>query len=507
MDSAIYPRKEKSRRLNIKDLKGYFILAGCLALGVYWLNDLLFARNFSEDLMMFMGQKTQMAHGGGAPDIENWFFITPLIPYTLTLYLKNSSIALAILSGLLWGGWIFFVWQMYKERKISAPLALMVWIFLIFSPTAIWFFTEMPQLALLYTLFAIALDALRRYYFEGKSSEFLIFAIAAALVVQNNIPSIGVYLAFLLPITMVIFTLKKPVIPLLLVVIFPTIFLITAPMVMNGFLHSDYSLSAVIHYFSIFNIPVESYVGNVLETLKFLFRLILNNFIYLLPFWAFVVKVPYHKEDSWVYASFLVSPLILLGVKIYYGDYLPDRASLILFPLFAILLMAPSFRLSTKKHAPFETMLVVFFAAAFFFDMFTVKQNARKLSFYQALQGDPFEQQNISEEKALAAYIHDKDGFILTDDATTYKVIYLVNNPYRFITPYQYRFQTSLSKPEMFVDWVLISSDFNRDKVLSTYPEARFGILSGFTPVKKLGRYVLFQRITDANQGIAPKPE
>ncbi|MCB1113530.1 MAG: hypothetical protein KDK62_02115 [Chlamydiia bacterium] len=496
MDLVTFPQKEKSLRLSYSEIKFYLVFSLVLSGLIYWLHSYLFEKNYAEELFLFLGEKSQMAHGGASPDIDNWLFVTPLIPYTLVLYLCSPYIALSLLSGFLWAGWLYSVRVLFKRRQITFGLALVLWAFLALSPTSVWFFIEMPQLAFVYSAFVISLYALRRYFFKNISSEFLVFALASALVVQNNIPSFAVYLAYILPAASVIWTLKKPPVPLILVIIFPTLFFIFAPMAMNGLLHSDFSLSGIIHYFPMLNVDLEAYEGSWIETGKFMLRLFWENGLYTLPFWIFWFRVPFHQHKG-VYISFLGAPLIFLGVKIYFGGYIPDLGTLILFPLFAILLLSAPFRVTLKKKAGFELILSVLFMGAILWDFQTLTNGAHKPDFYRALLGAPFAKHNISDEIALAKILRASEGRVLTDERVTYKIIYLVDDPMRFVVPYQYRFETVLSKPERFVKWVLVTEGFRQDRVLKTYPAAKFGELPGYRVAHQIGDFTLFERVED----------
>jgi hypothetical protein len=99
---------------------------------------------------------------------------------------------------------------------------------------------------------------------------------------------------------------------------------------------------------------------------------------------------------------------------------------------------------------------------------------------------------NFNDEKKLLEKIQDK-GKILLDDSILYPLVFLSDNPKRFVLPYESEFELALAKPELFVEYIIISSYGEKDNLLTHISSDYFSNIKNFYLIEQYQNLFLYK--------------
>jgi hypothetical protein len=109
----------------------------------------------------------------------------------------------------------------------------------------------------------------------------------------------------------------------------------------------------------------------------------------------------------------------------------------------------------------------------------------------QSLYGYHGLERNYAEKKLLEKI--KKRGKILLDDSVLYPVVFYSNKPQRFILPHQSEFKLALEKPELFVEYIIISNNGKKDILSSHYGFNYTPDIRNFDLIEQYDNFLLYK--------------
>lgn len=480
--------------LYAKRVVHFVLLALCAFTAFYSLLNGLLEQNFAPENLVYFGEKAQIALRGVNPKFENLFFITPILPYTLTLIMGDPFIMAALVGSIGYTSLLFCLYRLYEKQQISAPVCLVILLYITFSPSFLFIYLMAPNRLILYALLILSIYFLRRYYAERLSSQLFMFGLSFGIFCQNLIQTPWAWFICLPALVAITYSQNRPQFPIFVAAYFPTFVFITAPPFLAFIFFGHINMN------TIFQTPLETYRiapnANISMVLTFEYLLIvLKGFaLMLLPYWIFWLRIPQFEAKT-VFITFLIIPLLFLIVRIHEDTFYFSSSQMTLFILFSILLFTRSFGLRFETNKWISLLLIGAYSVSFVANIIieTKSTDAIERGFIRAFFGLPVEP-ILKDAQTIARYLKKNPGTILADDDIAYPVVYFVDDPKRFILPYRNAFATVLSQPNQFVDYILTSQTPEHDLILKVYPEAIRNEIENFQPILKSGKYTLFAK-------------
>jgi hypothetical protein len=103
-------------------------------------------------------------------------------------------------------------------------------------------------------------------------------------------------------------------------------------------------------------------------------------------------------------------------------------------------------------------------------------------------------QPNLDEYKEVASALGPTHGRILIDDSVFYPVVFLSDNPRRFILPYEYEFDTALADPRLMATYIVTTRTAGADLISSVHRKLSRGELKGYIPYLLTAHYIVMAR-------------
>lgn len=461
----------------------------------YALNMWMLSGGLASENLLYLGEKAQLAWHGKEPRISNTLFINPIIPYFFILLCRNPFLGSAIAGGMTLSFIIIIIIKMMHRGQISKETTLIILIYLICSPTFLLLFSQSIDVLATSMFLLLATYSLRRYYFEKVSGFLFIFSLCLGLLVINSRMQFA-FLWILLPTLVVVnHSHHRPLGPIALAAYFPLLWFLFTPLILSK-LYLGYANFSGLHdlpiYMKLKQInPQES----LLSSTYYFINTVIKQLPLMIPYWLFWMR-PREMVSPLVYITFLFVPLFYLWTKIYTGLYTTSPLLEIYFILFSLLLFAKSFGNPFENTLWKKLVAIICFIVSFVWTMYEPfdsnlehEQNFSKMLFHKPYQ------QNITFAKDLGLELRNTEGQILTDDQTTFPVVYFTDQPWRYILPYQDEFKTIISSPKEFASYVIASKTPEYDQILKAFPEMLVGRLDGYKLIKENEDYVVYKRI------------
>ncbi|OQX11413.1 MAG: hypothetical protein BWK76_19180 [Desulfobulbaceae bacterium A2] len=474
------------------------LLVLLLGLGYALLGSQLFHEGFCAKVMLYLGEKALLAHEGKPPRLENMGFVNPPLPHFFALLLKSPFAATGFVGGAIATSLLLVVLRQYRTGRISLPLLLVLCGYITVSPLSLFLFSQQMPTALLIALLLLIYYHLFMYCRHDVSYNLFLFGLLSAMVFLTEFQAI-------LLIPLFTFSLVSRVIALrplrsmgvLMTGLFPVVFISLAWCYLNWIFLGD-----PFHFISYWRSALEpllSFPENMEQTrtLGGAFfaglRLCRQNLPLLLPY---LLLFPWLlcKDGALgcsVTGAILLAPPLLLYIQLATNFVVLNQFFLLIFVATAV-----AVRILRHDHCKgalfsraFTLAMLISFGASCLPPQ--PQQQAEEHLFSRLLLGRP-SPGNLAHYRQLLAQL-EPDGLILLDDTVNYPLVYLVNDPKRFILPYEYEFDTALSAPHLFARYLVASELASTDMVQGRYPLAPLGLVPGFTLRGRFGDLVLYE--------------
>jgi hypothetical protein len=462
------------------------------------LNTTAYKNNYAYNELLMLGEKVMLVFHGSPPRLENLGFVYPPLMYLFVLVFQNPFISAAFVGALSASLLLFFTFKAYKIGRIPLIAAFSVLLYILASPASLFLLSEHQSLCLFACVFLQLVHHLYRYCRHHYTIDLLLFGMMTAFLFFIRFQAIIFIPVLILPFLL---TKEKQSIgqkmSVIIIAFFPSIFFL------SGWSYINWVFMKEPLYF--FRARLSS-TGSTIEwnpggdwygATVYLFERIKNLAPLILPVAVAAVrqwKIGYRKCR--VTPSILAAPFILIWADAISGVIHEHSMS------YSILFLLAA--LSFWTHVPVEEKMpwidrlfaVTLIISLVFSWVMPANKNREEYAFRQALVS-PIEDSSVSHARAVAKHIR-PNGLILIDDARGFPVVFVEGNARRFILPYQYEYETVLSAPQFFVDYVIVYSGKAKipvqDRVAGRWPEALFGYLPGFRLVGHFGDFILYER-------------
>jgi len=456
----------------------YLLLVFCLFFAVYYEigNYLLDCRDYINKTLLFFSEKAILGISGYPPRLENIGFVYPPLIFIFFLIAKNPVLAVAILSSIL----STFILYFTKSYKV---------ILLMLSTIGLYISLEEPTYFLLY--FMLASLALFLYFYRKTGLSLYIFI--AGLIFGSSF-----YVDFT-SITLIPFVLyaiyaqeklieKDKLLSMYIVTITPILFFAASWLYLNWVFMKDplYFLESQYSIFHPKSVDAMLAKGNLELSTKFFLTKALYIIPFSLPYFMGLIKAIKDRFLFYMAPLYIIyiSPIVLMFFNIYFG--IEVRGFIEAFGLLLFYVIFEYF-ISRKKSLIINLSFYASIILSIIFMPFSPFYN--ESTFSRALYGMDIKP-NIIYYKDAARFLSGTKGNILADDTDSYPVVYFVNEPKRFVLPYQYEFYTALSSPYNFVDYILVDTSSNADKIYNFYKNG----ISDFKLVYENQMFKIYER-------------
>ncbi len=458
----------------------------------------LFQQGFSSKMILYLGEKALLAHEGKPPRLENLGFVNPPLPHFFSLLLKNPFLATGFVGSVVATAMLIVVFRQYRAQVISLPLFFLLFCYITISPLALFLFSQQMPTTLLLALLLLIYYHLFMYCRHDVSYNLFIFGLLSALIFLTEFQAILLIPLFTFSLVSRVIG-HKPLrgLSILMTGLFPVVFISLAWCYLNWIFLGD-----PFHFVSYWRSALEpllSFPENMLQTRSITgaffsaLRICRQNVLLLLPYlllfpWLLITG---GKMRCHVTCAIMIAPFLLLYIQLVTNFVALNQFFLLIFVATAV-----SVRILKHDHfkgplfsALFNLALLVSFVASCLPPQ--AQQHAEEQLFSRNLLGKEAGD-NLDSYRQLMAQL-DPNGSILLDDTVNYPLVYLVNDPKRFILPYEYEFDTALSAPHLFVRYLVASELASTDMVHGRFPLVSLGVVPGFTLRGRFGDLYLFE--------------
>jgi len=402
---------------------------------------------------MFFSEKALLVRQGVPPRLENFGFIYPPLPILITsLFNGNVFWAQSFVASLISTSMVFQIRKNMPKLSQSFPLI----IFMTFSFPVLFLATQRFDLYLYFFLIVLSAKLLCQYKDEGYSLHLFTSGPVFGAAFFTHFSSIYLLPAFLFLIYRLYRDQPKKIVAISITFFTPFLVSLFIFAYIN-FIFTGEALGFLVKYNVLFsNAEIAILLGSadIIEDLKYILKYILIIVPAIIPFiWGSIydrnmlLLLPFLIIFSLFYST-LFFPAIYFGA-IFIIHFLvmtrwlqPFRQTVLLSTLFVSLLLSPMIALSSSD--PHE-------------------KNVAHALFGSQQEG------NLDPYKKMVALFDDTEGKILLDDVSGYPLVYLMEQPDRFILPYQFEFATALSDPARFVDYIVAWKDKSNDLVFQRF--------------------------------------
>ena len=457
--------------------KYFFIGLNILVLTMLYayINSFLFTKGFASQILMFLGEKALLFFQGNSAQIENFIFVYPSIPYLFFLLLRNPFVTVAAAGGITVSIFLYYLWEnFYIKKKMPLTFFFCV-IYLCASPLSIYMYSENITSCLLVFFIFLCLHFFYSFYKDQLIINLFLFGILSSTIFFINF-EISLIIA-IWGLSVLIASkkiLKESLISALFVTFFPLIFFSLGWLYIN-WLHTD----DLFYFFRNWQAATFDQEYNI----KFLYHksvfknyfiwlseIFFKNFLFIFPS-AFLVLliIVVKKFRNFILLQILIFPYLLLITDFFWGKFLIKHGNhfFLLFIGTSIFVFIHHSRFTLYPIVKRLYLIFIFLSYClslwipFYTGSMEEKHFMRSLIGYHSFE-------KLYEEKKLMKKIQD-DGKILLDDSVLYPVVFYSNKPQRFILPHQSEFKLALEKPELFVEYIIISNNGKKDILSSHY--------------------------------------
>ncbi|TKJ46453.1 hypothetical protein CEE34_08820 [Candidatus Aerophobetes bacterium Ae_b3a] len=440
---------------------------------------------------LFYAEKALLAIKGDPPRLENAGLVYPPLSSLMTFLPSYPFTGGALIGALL--STLLMVW-LGRAPHVSPITKVLFLIILLTSFPVLFLVTQKPAIVLFFTLFTLANLLLLQFHQLRYTQRLFLFGITYGLCFLAGYESM-----FLLPyyvvICLSIIGLKNRgyFLSTALVITIPALFFFAAWIYLNWiftgdplrFLHSPYSYFLALRGFTPF----------MAQTKRQIFASLSFVLIWSLPFALFYYfSLPFAGKKGRLVGigpSTLIylAPFCLLLLEVYLGLFHPSVFRLSLFLFFAAIFIPQIRQRIVQKIIPLLLVVALVWGwwAAW-------KSPDREEQLFARIVLGSEVISLVAPYQEIVNIVSKTKEKVLLDDAQLYSIVALDGVPQRYILPYNYEFGSALSQPSLFVEYVVVYADPNKDRIAGAWPQVIDGHLPGFYPVLIQGDVSVFRR-------------
>ncbi len=462
------------------------------------LNTWLFHRGFASKIILYLGEKALIVFHGNPPRLTNLgFSFPPLAPY-ITLIFRNPFWATGTFGALTAFMLLFKIYQGLRSKRITLPLFVILFLFILASPLSIFLFTEELPACLLIAFLTQMFHHLYRYRRFNVSFDLFVFGILSTFLFFTEFQTI-----FLIPLLIAALTLnvyfsgdKVRAASIPFVGAFPVVFFALAWCYINWLFLGD-----PFHFITYWRSALEPLLptpeglaasNNLLSALRETLTICFANILLLLPYFLIFLKLLTPRPTKcMVSLAVAITPFLLLVIQVATQQTQIKSYFLLIFLTSAITIWLNNPE-ETHSHW-FNKIFTISFAIslASSFILPTHYATHEEKLFRKALKGSPAFS-NLSNYYDLLHHV-EKKGMILIDDTRNYPVVFLSKKPKRFFLPFQNEYDTILTEPHLFAHYLILSNTPRMDRVRGRFPLAPFGVISHYIFLGRFGHLLLYE--------------
>jgi len=477
------------------------LLSGC---GLTLLTFFLYEHGFASKILLYLGEKALLIYDGNPPRLENMGFNNPPFPLFLVLLVKNPFVGTALAGGGIVTACLITLYRQYRRKSISFALFALLVVYLTLSPLSLYLFSQHLPAALLFFLLLLTYHHLYKYCRQNISYNLFMFGFLSALIFLTDFQAILLIPLFTFSlVTRVIGNDLVKSFAILITGLFPVVFVTLSWSYLNWLFLGD-PLYFVSHWRSTLE-PALFFPENILNSrtilgaLQATARLCWENSVLLLPYFMICLWLTFYARriQCCVTKSVILAPVFLLVIELFLNFTVVHQ-------YFFLFFIAAAVSIRIHNHTYFQgTLFSAFFTLSVCISLVLSfclpcnHQGAEEQFFSYSLLRKP-NNGNLDSYKSLLKRLKPKKK-ILMDDAINFPLVFMLNEPKRFILPYEYEFDMVLSAPHHFVHYIISSDLPSTDRVAARYPLASFGYIPEFSLVGQFGNLFLYEVAKDDN--------
>ena len=483
------PRLGAGTRTALASYVEFTIVWAAISAGLYMLGEYLFAHGFISLNLLFFAEKARLAIAGEPPRLVNIGFVYPPLSFILMMPFNNPVVAQAVIAGATLTG----VFRFLDHRVTDDTRRRIAKSYMLISPVFLFLTVENYGFLLLAVLLALAVFYLGRYIDYGYSLYLFAAGTLYGLTFFIDFRTIVLLIVLIPAVVAPLYRKSLPqAISVSLTIALPLIFMAAAWIYVNWIFLGDglAFVSGRSSFFRTFVADTEllSLSGDAFATLAYAAKLLVISLpvtcCYFVGLGLLRSNVSAYLLPTWAIYCF---PIVMMSTTLYAGIFAP-AVSFLSFFLLTFFFELPRMRRSKILVAS----MIVSFAFSFIGPLYS--PNSEERQFTQAIFTGHV-QPNIDEYEQVSGYLlQHEGGRILVDDTIFYPVVYLVNEPRRFILPYQYDFDTALANPRAMARFVVGSRNAHADGITSIHQTIADGYLRDYNLVFSTKNYFIFER-------------
>lgn len=464
------------------------------------LNYYLYHHGFASKILLYLGEKALLSYDGNPPRMENMGFSNPPLPLFFTLLFKSPFVATAIVGSLLATSLLMVLYGAYLQKKISLILFLLLFCYVSLSPLSLFLLSQQMPTTILIGLLLLMYHHLYQYCNRDISYDLFMFGLLSALVFLTEFQAILLIPLFTFSLLSKVIG-DKPLmgVSILITGLFPVFFISLSWCYLNWLFMGD-----PFHFISYWRSALEpllSFPEKLIRTqtahgaLLAFFHLCYKNFFLLLPQYVLIAWLLLSwqvvKVKDCVTKSILVAPFLLLYIQLFTNFIELNQFFFLIFVASAV-----SIRIHLHKQFQgtyfsrlFTCSVAISLCMSFWLPYHHLSSEEQLFTGF--LLGNE-KKENLNHYRDLIAEL-EPSGKVLLDDTVNYPLVFMVNDPARFVLPYEYDFDMVLSLPQQYVRYLVVSDLSSTDAVHGRYPRARNGFIPGFSLLGQFENLYLYE--------------
>jgi len=440
-----------------------------------FISNTLYQHGYIHLNILFYVEKTLLAKAGEPPRLENIGFVYPPLAFLPFLIIEDYKMVSPLASSFLLTFFFSFLLKRYQS------LAYFTILFLLLNPLVLFLAVYRFEVLTFYILLTLSTITLIIYLETGYSLYLFMSGFLFGLCFFLDFRS--VFLTPVVALVIYLSTKEKNIgyrLALLIVKLSPVMFFFFTWLYLNWIFTED-PFNFIRSPYSFFkNEPIDILLflikGGIWRYLEYIILGLLAYLSLMLPYFIVLFNMSRYK-------LLYLMPVYLL----YISPSLFPYYYTILFVLFALSFQA-SLSIRAGKLLVFSFLLSL--ASSWLMPLYSKEENEKNfVKFF--LKGETI---NVIDEYQRVAEVLKSQGCrkTLINDAGGFPVVVFFGNPEAFYLPYMYEYATVLSYPKAFADCVVIDKENALDNVSSRFPEAKMGILEGYSLIYEGKRFNVF---------------
>ncbi len=480
------------------------LLVGC---GLTMLNLFLYEHDFASRCLLYLGEKALLVHDGKPPRLENMGFSSPPFPHFFVLLANNPFVATAFVGGMMITVAMLSLYRGLTKRYISMPLFSVLLCYLLLSPLSLFLFAQQLPDGILMGLLLLSYYHLFKYSEQEISYDLFLFGLLSAFLFLTKFQAVAVVPMFGIVLAAK-YGRRHPLkgLAVLLTSLFPVIFISLSWCYLNWvflgdplyFLTHWNALTDTTSSISSLDLQPRDLEAGIKATIHF--------FTQNMP-----ILLPYVLTGIWIFApqdrpkKDMALPVFLTPMVFLLAHYMTTSTAMNQDLLLLFVATAVSIRIYCREQmgdSLFKGIFTLTMAISLVMSFWLPcsHNGSEEQLFCQVLTGER-KHGNLTPYRRLLDRIRSQDH-ILMDDTSNYPLVFMTQEPKKFILPYEYEFEMILAAPQHFVRYIIVSDTSSQDRILGRYPLASVGIVPDFSLIGQFGNMYLYEASIQKGHGL-----